>query len=121
MTEQVTDRDSIVRGSRFTIAWETSSDNAVYVTMTLLLIQDLIQENEWTATCKLRIETALSEEVASLLPGRLRRTMLSMSWAEGTESIPWVSDTIKLLSNTVCSIYCHHSFTGDSRQNRLCY
>ena len=34
-TEQVTDRDSIVRGSRFTIAWETSSDNAVYVTMTL--------------------------------------------------------------------------------------
>ena len=29
-TEQVTDRDSIVRGS-FTIAWETSSDNAVYV------------------------------------------------------------------------------------------
>ena len=37
-TEQVTDRDSIVRGSRFTIAWETSSDNAVYVTMTLLLI-----------------------------------------------------------------------------------
>ena len=66
MTEQVTDRDSIVRGSRFTIAWETSSDNAVYVTMTLLLIQDQIQENEWTATCKLRIETALSEEVASL-------------------------------------------------------